>query len=86
MNKRIARSCHDNMTPEELRRWRQSMGYTQIQAAAKLRSSRRGYQQWENGEAALPGHLPLACMAVSMGIQWVRMDESVLIGPPISEP
>lgn len=72
MNKRIASPGPDDMTPEELRSWRQAMGYTQIQAAANLHASRRGYQQWENGEAAIPGHLPLACMAVSMGLAWAR--------------
>lgn len=70
--KRTAQPGPADMTAAELREWRKAGGWTQGEAALLLRSSLRAYQQWEDGQATLPAHLPLACMAVNFGLCWRR--------------
>ncbi len=55
-----------------LKTWRETMGLAQREAALLMRTSLRGYQQWEGGEAAIPGPVPLACAAISFGLRLVE--------------
>lgn len=55
------------MTAEEVIGWRESLGYSQRQAAGALGVGRRTIQQYEAGAgAAVPRYFTLACLAVSM--------------------
>jgi DNA-binding XRE family transcriptional regulator len=57
------------MTPDDLKRWRKTMGWTQARAARALnRTPLRTYQSWEAGEYPIHALLPLATMALSHGL------------------
>lgn len=57
------------MTPDDLRAWQQTQGYTYDTAAAALGVSRRTYAGWLAGTAAIPGPVPLACAALAAGLR-----------------
>jgi DNA-binding transcriptional regulator YiaG len=50
-----------DMTPSELRTWRERFGLTQSELAKRLSVTRNTIQNWENGTTALPGMLDQAC-------------------------
>lgn len=56
------------MTPEQLRQWRQSLDFSQAEAARRLLVTLRGYERWEAGTRRPPAHLALACAAVAKGL------------------
>jgi transcriptional regulator with XRE-family HTH domain len=45
------------MTPEDLVRWRERMGWSQVEAAAALGMSRRAYQHLEAGTTSRDARL-----------------------------
>lgn len=64
------------MTPDQLRAWRQSLGFSQAEAARQLLVSGRAYEYWEAGTRRPPKHLALACSAVSEGLTpWTTKKE-----------
>lgn len=48
------------MTPEDLNRWRELNGYSQMKLAAALRVSRVTVTRWETGAREIPSFLGLA--------------------------
>jgi transcriptional regulator with XRE-family HTH domain len=56
------------MTPDDLRAWRQRLGWSQDAAAANLGCGRRSLQLWENGTNATPRYIGLACVALYHGL------------------
>ena len=48
------------MTPEDLKRWREANGYSQMKLAAALRVSRVTVTRWETGVREIPSFLGLA--------------------------
>ena len=48
------------MTPEDLKEWRETHGYTQMKLAAALRVSRVTVARWETGAREIPSFLGLA--------------------------
>jgi transcriptional regulator with XRE-family HTH domain len=51
------------MTPEDLRRWQEQMGYTYDSASKALGVARRTYADWLAGKSKIPGPVDLACAA-----------------------
>lgn len=59
------------MTPEQLKQWRHGLksqagrrNCSQAEAARRLNTPRRTYEDWEAGKRRIPGMLGLACAAV----------------------
>lgn len=52
------------MTPEDLRRWQEQMGYTYDSASKDLGVARRTYADWLAGKSKIPGPVDLACAAI----------------------
>lgn len=48
------------MTPDDLKRWRELNGYSQMKLAAALRVSRVTVTRWETGVREIPSFLGLA--------------------------
>ena len=48
------------VTPEDLKRWRELNGYSQMKLAAALRVSRVTVTRWETGVREIPSFLGLA--------------------------
>jgi transcriptional regulator with XRE-family HTH domain len=48
------------VTPEDLKRWREANGYSQMKLAAALRVSRVTVTRWETGAREIPSFLGLA--------------------------
>ena len=49
-----------DMTPEDLRQWRDGLGLSKRQAAARLGIQRIIYRQFESGTRAIPERIRLA--------------------------
>jgi transcriptional regulator with XRE-family HTH domain len=49
------------MSPTELKEWRKTLGYTQVEAAEKLGVSRVTVQNWEGGATPIPPALQSHC-------------------------
>lgn len=68
------------MTPASLREWRERLGLTKTEAAARLGLSLNGYAAYERGHIArkqgqlqmvarpIPKHVALACKALALGL------------------
>ena len=62
------------MTPEKLKAWRMTLRpdrgkvCSRSEAARRLRVPPATYDGWEKGERRIPGHIGLACQAVSNGL------------------
>lgn len=56
------------MTPATLKAWRQRLGMSQQKAAGALGISKRQYQNYEWGRAAIPRAIELACAALALGL------------------
>lgn len=52
------------MTPEDLRRWQEQMGYTYDSASQALGVARRTYADCLSGNSKIPGPVDLACAAI----------------------
>jgi transcriptional regulator with XRE-family HTH domain len=51
----------ETISPLELKDWRKRLGYTQIEAAEKMRVSRVTVQNWEGGATPIPAAIPSYC-------------------------
>jgi len=58
----------EEYSADDLVDWRKGHSWSQVDAAAALRTSRRTYQRWESGETPLPGIVMLACLGVSYSL------------------
>lgn len=57
------------MTPEDMRKWRRDLGFTQQQAAVAIGVVERAtISRWERGEKFIPLRIALACSAVAAGL------------------
>lgn len=56
------------MTSEQLHQWRETLGFSQAEAARRLKVSTRCYERWEAGERQPPRFLGLACAAIAEGV------------------
>jgi|APHM01.1.fsa_nt_gi Predicted transcriptional regulator len=66
------------MTPEQMRKWRRSLGLSQRAAARELEVPRRTYENWEAGAYEPTGCLPKACNAVAHGLPpWSEEDQAM---------
>ena len=71
------------MTPDDLRAWQASMGYTYNTAAQSLGVSRSTYADWLAGRSRTTGKpikisrlVALACAALAAGVgEWPRPDQ-----------
>ena len=54
------------MTGIDLKMWRQSMGWTQKEAAKRLRTPFYSYRQYERGKTRIPGVFTIATSALSV--------------------
>ena len=52
------------MTSEELLRWRKGHNFSQQEAAELIGCGRRSWQQWEQGDNAIPRYIELALREV----------------------
>lgn len=64
------------MTKHDLRLWRIRLtsirgreAVSQAEAAERLGVSRHTYLDWETGKTGIPGTVPLACAAISNGLE-----------------
>lgn len=57
------------MTPDDLRAWQASMGYTYETAAQALGVSRSAYAAWVGGVTAIDRRTALACAALTAGLK-----------------
>jgi transcriptional regulator with XRE-family HTH domain len=63
-------TVHQPLTAEEVRAFRQSLGLTQVQFAAKLDVSRRAIEVWESASPSRPPHyLRFAFAAIVAGLE-----------------
>ena len=61
------------MTPEQLRAWQKTMGYTYETAAMALGMSRSGYAKLVRGKAKIDRRTGLACSAIHRRLEpWPR--------------
>ena len=61
------------MNAKDFREWRNALGYTQLEAAAKLGFTRVTVQNWERGRTRLPKFIELACLELTR--QWKQCPE-----------
>lgn len=56
------------MTPDDLRAWQASMGYTYESAAEALGVGRSTYAEWVRGVRPIDKRTALACAALAAGL------------------
>jgi transcriptional regulator with XRE-family HTH domain len=57
------------MKAEDLKKWRETMGFTQEKAAEVLGYQRPYYADFERGVRNIPFLVPIACAAIWLGIK-----------------
>lgn len=55
-------------TAENLKAWREAMGYSQREACVQLGCSRNAYAGWEDGSHDVPRYIALACNSLALGM------------------
>lgn len=55
--------------PQDLKLWRENMGFSIEEACALLEVERAQYESWESGAAPTPRYAALACAALALGIK-----------------
>lgn len=64
------------MTPDDLRAWQKSQGYTYDTASAALGVNRATYARWLAGSAPIDLRTALACAALAAGLGPWKLSET----------